>query len=39
VIMRWWLLVFPGGALAVVLLALQFVGDGLRDAFDPQSDR
>jgi oligopeptide transport system permease protein len=39
VIIRWWLLVFPGGALAVVLLALQFVGDGLRDAFDPQSDR
>jgi oligopeptide transport system permease protein len=36
----WWLIVFPGAALALTLLALTFVGDGLRDAFDPrgQSD-
>jgi len=32
----WWLIVFPGAALALTLLALSFVGDGLRDAFDPQ---
>ena len=33
----WWLLVFPCGLLVVTLLALNFVGDGLRDAFDPKS--
>lgn len=30
----WWLLAFPCGALSLTLLALNFVGDGLRDAFD-----
>lgn len=30
----WWLVVFPGAALAFTLLALNFVGDGLRDALD-----
>ncbi len=30
----WWLVAFPGAALAVTLLALNFVGDGLRDALD-----
>jgi ABC-type dipeptide/oligopeptide/nickel transport system permease subunit len=34
----WWLIVFPGAALAVTLLALNFVGDGLHDAFDPRSE-
>jgi peptide/nickel transport system permease protein/oligopeptide transport system permease protein len=33
----WWLIVFPAGALAAALLALNLVGDGLRDAFDPQA--
>jgi len=33
----WWLLVFPGGMMALTLLALNFVGEGLRDAFDPRS--
>ncbi len=32
----WWLLVFPGAAMALTLLALNFFGDGLRDAIDPQ---
>jgi oligopeptide transport system permease protein len=31
-----WLIVYPGLALAVTLLALNFLGDGLRDALDPQ---
>jgi oligopeptide transport system permease protein len=31
----WWLVVWPCGLLAVTLLALNFLGDGLRDAFDP----
>ncbi len=33
----WWLLVFPCGMLVVTLLALNFLGDGLRDAVDPKS--
>lgn len=33
----WWLLVFPAAAMAVTLLALNFLGDALRDAFDPRS--
>jgi len=32
----WWLLVFPCAMLALTLLALNFIGDGLRDAFDPK---
>lgn len=32
----WWLLVWPCVALISTLLALNFVGDGLRDAFDPR---
>jgi len=30
----WWLIAFPGGFLVTTLLALNFVGDGLRDAWD-----
>jgi ABC-type dipeptide/oligopeptide/nickel transport system permease subunit len=30
----WWLIVFPGGLLVLTLLALNFLGDGLRDAWD-----
>jgi ABC-type dipeptide/oligopeptide/nickel transport system permease subunit len=33
----WWLLAFPSGFLAATLLALNFVGDALRDAFDPRA--
>lgn len=33
----WWLIVFPCGFLVVTLLALNFIGDALRDAFDPRS--
>ncbi|MBW2529668.1 MAG: ABC transporter permease subunit [Deltaproteobacteria bacterium] len=31
-----WLLVFPASVLAITLFCLNFVGDGLRDALDPQ---
>ena len=31
-----WLLLFPGLSLTVTLLSLNFLGDGLRDALDPQ---
>jgi peptide/nickel transport system permease protein/oligopeptide transport system permease protein len=33
----WWLLVFPATAMALTLLALNFLGDALRDAFDSNS--
>jgi oligopeptide transport system permease protein len=33
----WWLLLFPAGLMALTLLALNFLGDGLRDYFDPRS--
>ena len=32
----WWLLVFPGTFLVATLIALNFLGDGLRDALDPK---
>jgi oligopeptide transport system permease protein len=32
----WWLLVFPGLSMTFTLLALNFLGDGLRDALDPR---
>jgi oligopeptide transport system permease protein len=34
-----WLLVFPGLALSLTLFALNFLGDGLRDALDPRATR
>lgn len=33
----WWLLVFPCGTLVVTLLALNFLGDALRERWDPRS--
>ena len=32
----WWTLVFPGGIMATMLFALNFLGDGIRDALDPR---
>jgi oligopeptide transport system permease protein len=32
----WWLVLYPGLALAITLFALNFLGDGLRDALDPR---
>lgn len=34
-----WQLVFPGVTMALTLFSLNFVGDGLRDALDPQTRR
>ncbi|MGB5325734.1 MAG: ABC transporter permease, partial [Pseudomonadales bacterium] len=34
-----WLLVFPGLTLSLTLFALNFLGDGLRDALDPRSEQ
>jgi oligopeptide transport system permease protein len=33
-----WLLLVPSAALALLLLCLNFLGDGLRDALDPRAD-
>jgi len=33
-----WQWMFPGAALVFTVLAINFIGDGLRDAFDPRSD-
>ncbi|QIM20970.1 ABC transporter permease [Phycicoccus sp. HDW14] len=35
----WWFVFFPGLALLVTTLAFNLFGDGVRDAFDPRSDR
>ena len=34
-----WMLLFPASFLALMLLCLNFMGDGLRDLFDPKSQR
>jgi len=31
----WWLVTFPGLVIVLVVLAINFIGDGLRDALDP----
>jgi peptide/nickel transport system permease protein len=36
---KWWITVFPGLTLLVIVVAINFVGDGLRDALDPQQRR
>jgi peptide/nickel transport system permease protein len=33
----WWLWFFPGLLIALTTLSINFLGDGLRDAFDPHS--
>jgi peptide/nickel transport system permease protein len=35
----WWLMVFPGIFLITTTLAFNLLGDGLRDSFDPRTDR
>jgi peptide/nickel transport system permease protein len=32
----WWVTTFPGLAITVTVLAINMVGDGLRDALDPR---
>ena len=33
---NWWILLFPSLTMAITLFSLNFLGDGLRDALDPQ---
>ena len=34
---EWWITIFPGTALVVLVLAINLVGDALRDALDPRA--
>ncbi|MDY6997989.1 MAG: ABC transporter permease [Actinomycetota bacterium] len=36
VTMAWWMAVFPGAAIFVIVLAFNMFGDGLRDVLDPK---
>ncbi|MGA2496873.1 MAG: ABC transporter permease [Tepidisphaeraceae bacterium] len=36
---QWWMLLFPCALLAVTLLCLNFLGDGLREVLDPRRDQ
>jgi peptide/nickel transport system permease protein len=36
---QWWLVVFPGLVLVAIVLCINFIGDGLRDALDPTQRR
>ncbi len=35
----WWKVLFPCLALVITIVCINFVGDGLRDAFDPKANR
>ncbi len=34
----WWLWVFPGALLSMIVMSVNLIGEGLRDAVDPKSD-
>ena len=36
VTLAWWMAVFPGAAIFVMVLAFNLFGDGLRDVLDPK---
>src|ERR671935_246542 len=36
---KWWLVTFPGVIIVVIVLCINFIGDGLRDALDPTQRR
>jgi ABC-type dipeptide/oligopeptide/nickel transport system permease subunit len=36
---EWWLFAFPSATLVLIILAINFIGDGLRDALDPRQNR
>ena len=36
---QWWLFYFPGIMIILICLSVNFIGDGLRDAFDPSQQR
>ena len=36
---KWWVLVFPCVLLGLTLLSLNFMGDAMRERFDPRSKK
>jgi len=34
-----WLIIFPGAVLGITLFSMNFIGDGIRDALDPQNQQ
>jgi len=36
---KWWLTIFPGLTILLIVLCINFIGDGLRDALDPTQRR
>jgi len=36
---QWWISTFPGLAIMLTVLAMNLLGDGLRDALDPRMQR
>lgn len=39
ILRAWWVVTFPGLAILITVLAINLMGDGLRDAFDPKLKR
>ena len=39
ILRAWWVVTFPGLAILITVLAINLVGDGLRDALDPKMKR
>lgn len=39
ILRAWWVVTFPGLAILILVLAINLVGDGLRDALDPKLKR
>ena len=35
---QWWLTFFPGLLIALTVLFVSFLGDGIRDALDPKTE-
>jgi ABC-type dipeptide/oligopeptide/nickel transport system permease subunit len=33
----WWMVIFPGTLLFMTVMAINLIGDGLRDALDPRT--
>ena len=36
---QWWVSTFPGAAILTLVVAFNFIGDGVRDALDPRLRR
>ncbi len=36
---QWWMWLFPGLAIASLVMAFNFIGDGIRDIYDPRLRR